>query len=136
MPEVLTGGAARPEEGHGAHRLRAALPRGEEYVEAWFVEGTGEDAFVPAVRLNSQHGLPLSQADRTAAAERFLSTRSQGSDRRIAGSTGVSPATVAALRGRSSVSEAQSNARAGCDGRVRPLNAAEGRRRAVRFLAG
>ncbi|WP_369395244.1 hypothetical protein AB5J72_31090 [Streptomyces sp. CG1] len=101
----------------GAHRLRAVLLRGEEYIEARFTEGTREDAFVLAVRLNSQQGLPLSQADRTAAAERIIVTHPQWSDRRIAGSTGVSPATVAALRRRSGASEAQLNTRAGRDGR-------------------
>lgn len=118
----------------GAHRLRAAALRGEERIEARFVEGTAEDAFVLAVQLNSRHGMPLSQADRTAAASRIIKSHPQWSDRRIAEVTGVARGTVAALRGRSTGQDGQLNARTGRDGRVRPVNGAEARRRAGRYV--
>ncbi|GAA1145264.1 ParB N-terminal domain-containing protein [Streptomyces javensis] len=120
----------------GVHRVRAALLRGEERIEADFVDGTVEEAFVLAVRLNTRHGMPLSRADRTAAATRLVESRPRWSNRRIAEIVGVSPTTVATLRDRSTGRTGQSNVRAGRDGRVRPLGAgaAEGRRRAVRVI--
>ncbi|MFD0446819.1 hypothetical protein ACFQ10_37820 [Streptomyces indonesiensis] len=120
----------------GVHRVRAALLRGEERIEAAFVDGTVEEAFVLAVRLNTRHGMPLSRADRTAAATRLVESRPRWSNRRIAEIVGVSPTTVATLRDRSTGRTGQSNVRAGRDGRVRPLGAgaAEGRRRAVRVI--
>ncbi|MDT9687552.1 ParB/RepB/Spo0J family partition protein [Streptomyces sp. P9(2023)] len=121
----------------GVHRLRATLLRGEKSIEVRFLDGTAEDAFVLAVSLNTRHGMPLSQADRTAAAARILGSHPHWSDRRIAEVIGLSPTTVATLRSRSTGQGAQLNARAGRDGRVRPLaaDAAERRRRAARFIS-
>uniref|UniRef100_A0AAU3H1A6 ParB/RepB/Spo0J family partition protein n=1 Tax=Streptomyces sp. NBC_01401 TaxID=2903854 RepID=A0AAU3H1A6_9ACTN len=120
----------------GVHRLRAMQLRGAQRIEVSFLDGTAEDAFVLAVRLNTRHGMPLSQADRTAAAARVIESHPHWSDRRIAEVIGLSPTTVAALRSRSTGQGGQLNARAGRDGRVRPLNAdaAERRRRAARFI--
>ncbi|MEV4443705.1 ParB/RepB/Spo0J family partition protein, partial [Streptomyces sp. NPDC049577] len=50
----------------GMHRLRAARLRGDESIAARYFEGTAEDAFVHAVRLNTLQGLPLTPADRAA----------------------------------------------------------------------
>lgn len=118
----------------GAHRLRAAALRGEDRIEARFVDGTAEDAFVLAVQLNSRHGMPLSQADRTAATLRIIKSHPQWSDRQIAEVTGVSRGSVAALRACSTGQDGQLNVRTGRDGRVRPVNGAEGRRRAGRYV--
>ncbi|WP_395570344.1 helix-turn-helix domain-containing protein [Streptomyces sp. BK79] len=120
----------------GVHRVRAARLRGEERIAACFVDGTAEDAFVLAVRLNTRHGMPLSRADRAAAAARLIESRPGWSNRRIAEIVGVSPTTIATLRARSTGLNGQLNAGAGRDGRVRPLGAgaAEGRRRAVRVI--
>ncbi|MFF4159214.1 ParB/RepB/Spo0J family partition protein [Streptomyces sp. NPDC001678] len=120
----------------GVHRVRAALLRGDEHIEARFVDGSPEDAFVLAVKLNTQHGMPLSQADRMAAATRIIGTHPHWSDRRIAEVTGISPSAVGGLRTRSTDQAAQLNARTGRDGRVRPLNAAQARRRACEFILG
>ncbi|GAU68952.1 putative regulatory protein [Streptomyces sp. NBRC 110611] len=120
----------------GLHRVRAALLRGDEHIEARFFDGSPEDAFVLAVKLNTRHGRPLSQADRTAAAARIIGTHPHWSDRRIAEIAGISPSGVGALRTRSTVGAGQLNTRTGRDGRVRPLNAAEARRRAGEFIAG
>ena len=84
----------------GMHRLRAAALRGDRHIEVGLVEGTAEDAFVLAVRLNAEHGLPLSRQDRTAAALRIIESHPHWSDRRIASVTGLSPGAVGALRGR------------------------------------
>lgn len=118
----------------GVHRLRAVSLRGQEHIEARFVDGAAEDAFVLAVKLNTTHGMPLSHADRTAAAARIIRTHAHWSDRRIAEVVGLSPGAVGALRGRSTDHAGQLNVRTGRDGRVRPLNTADARRRAGWFI--
>lgn len=91
--------------------------------------------FVRAVEVNIAHGLPLSLADREAAAARIIASYPQWSDRAVAASTGLAAATVAAIRRRSTDQATQSNVRIGRDGKVRPINSAEGRRRASALLA-
>lgn len=118
----------------GMHRLTAAVLRGEREIEVRFFEGSGHDAFVVAVEANIRHGLPLSTADRTAAAGRILTTHPQWSDRSIAAVTGLASKTVSALR-RRTTDGVPLQARVGLDGRVRPLSTAEGRRLAEEFLA-
>ncbi|MFI6093677.1 hypothetical protein [Streptomyces sp. NPDC051218] len=119
----------------GMHRLRGAELRGEKDVEVEFFDGEPEEAFALAVRLNVSHGLPLTLADRTAAATRIVAARPQWSDRRIAANTGLAASTVSAIRRRSTTQGEQSNTRMGRDGRVRPLHAAEGRQRASQIIA-
>jgi ParB-like chromosome segregation protein Spo0J len=119
----------------GMHRLRAALLRGQEEIEVQLFEGDEEDAFVLAVEANVNHGLPLSLADRTAAAARIVKSHLHWSDRAIASSTGLAAKTVAAIRRRSTADNPQSNNRIGRDGRIRPPNAVEGRRTAAKLMA-
>jgi DNA-binding CsgD family transcriptional regulator len=114
----------------GMHRLRAARLRGEQKVEVEFFEGDEDEAFVAAVRANIAHGLPLTLADREAAAIRIISSHSQRSDRWIAQVTGLAAGTVAAIRRRSEAADNEPSARMGRDGRVRPLNTADGRLKA------
>lgn len=111
----------------GTHRLLAAVLRGDEYIEARLVDGTDEDIFVLAVKLNAEHGLPLSRQDRTAAAVRIAESHPHWSDRRIASVTGLSPGAVGNLRTRAAVAMPQFGLRTGLDGRNRPVNAAAGR---------
>jgi ParB-like chromosome segregation protein Spo0J len=118
----------------GMHRLRAAVLRGQDEIEVRFFEGDPEDAFVEAVRANVTHGLPLSFADREAAVARIMSTHPQWSDRAISAATGLAPQTVRSVRTRTGAA-AQVTARVGRDGRVRPLDGAEGRLAAERILA-
>jgi hypothetical protein len=117
----------------GMHRVRAALVRGEETIEAKIYPGEMADAFVLAVRMNTSHGLPLSLADRKAAAARIVASHRQWSNRIVAAMTGLAASTVAGIRDRSTDRD-QSIARIGQDGRVRPLNGAAGRLRAHRLL--
>ncbi|GHH24587.1 hypothetical protein GCM10018792_62320 [Streptomyces rubradiris] len=119
----------------GVHRLRAAVLRGEDMIEVRYVEGSAEDAFVLAVRLNAEHGMPLSRRDRLSAAERIIDSHAHWSDRRIAEVTGLAPATVSSLRRRSTAQDGQVHARTGRDGRSRPVNSAAGRRRAGQVIA-
>lgn len=123
----------------GMHRLRAAVLRGQDEIEVRLFDGDESDAFVLAVEANITHGLPLSLSDRTAAAARIINSHPQWSDRAIASTTGLAAKTVAAIRRRSSEETPQMNdrvlnARIGRDGRVRPHNAAEGRRIASELM--
>jgi hypothetical protein len=110
--------------------LRAAQLRGRTEIEVRFFRGAEEAAFVLAVQANTTHGLPLTLADREAAAARILRSHPHWSDRAIASSTGLAARTVSAIRSRSDGSVPQVTMRLGRDGRVRPLNATEGRLRA------
>lgn len=118
----------------GMHRLSAARMRGQRTIGVHFFEGPDQDAFVEAVRANTTHGKPLTVAEREAAASRILETHKDWSDRAIAEACGLSPKTLAKLRSRSqnSVSDAT---RVGRDGRVRPLNPIDGRKRVLEALA-
>lgn len=119
----------------GMHRLRAAVLRGEDEIRVQFVEGDEVDAFILAVEANIAHGLPLSLADRKAAAGRIINSRPRWSDRAIASTTGLSSKTVASIRRRSTVDNPQLNTRVGRDGRARPPNTAGGRRIAGQMMA-
>jgi len=119
----------------GTHRLRAAALCGADVIEVLFFDGTSTDAFILAVELNRAHGLPLSRADRTAAAARILGTHPDWSNRRIAAVAGIAPTTVGVIRKRSTDQNVQSDTRLGKDGRVRPNDGVEGRRRAGEVIA-
>jgi ParB-like chromosome segregation protein Spo0J len=118
----------------GMHRLMAASLQGRETIDATFFDGGEADAFLQAVRENVTHGLPLSLADRKAAAERIITSHPHMSDRALAGSVGLSAKTIAAIRKRAIAEMSRSNARVGKDGKVRPLDSREGRRRAAEIL--
>lgn len=119
----------------GMHRLRAAQLKGKREVQVRFIDADEDGAFVLSVQMNIAHGLPLSLAERTAAAERILRTHPNWSDRAIASTTGLSAKTVASVRRRATADLLQSNTRVGQDGRVRPLSTAEGRRCAGEIIA-
>jgi transposase-like protein len=119
----------------GMHRLHAARLRGAEEIEVRFFDGDEASAFVLGVQLNVTHGLPLSLADRRAAADRILSLYPHWSDRVIASVTGLSGPTVAARRRRLSADNSQSDARVGMDGRIRPIDPAQRRKAATQLLA-
>jgi hypothetical protein len=119
----------------GMHRLRAAQLRGDKTVEVRFFDGGEDLVFAAAVQANISHGLPLSQADRQAAALRILGRHSEWSDRTIAAVTGLAPGTVGAIRLRQPDSAVRSPVRLGRDGRVRALSTAEGRRVASEVIA-
>jgi hypothetical protein len=124
----------------GMHRLRAARMRGETEIEARFFQGDEASSYVLAVRSNVAHGLPLSLADRKAAAARIIGLYPIWSDRAIASITGLAAKTVAALRkniGQSGCPSAEDHhldARLGRDGRVRPRNRAERRELAAKLI--
>jgi ParB-like chromosome segregation protein Spo0J len=104
----------------GMHRLRAARLRGEPDIEVTYYDGDEAGAFIEAVRANTTHGLPLSLADRRAAALRILTANPELSDRSVAGLTGLSPKTVGAARRSAGAQLTGPAYRLGQDGRWRP----------------
>jgi ParB-like chromosome segregation protein Spo0J len=121
----------------GMHRVRAAMLSGVAYIEALLFDGAEDEAFLLAVWLNVAHGLPLSRADRMAAAVRIIHSSPQWSDRAIARAAGLSDKTVASLRRRASASAEIPHLpdRIGRDGRIRPFSPAAGRRVAGDLIA-
>jgi ParB-like chromosome segregation protein Spo0J len=117
----------------GLHRFLAASLKGRATIDAKYFDGSPEDAFLLAVESNVTHGLPLSQADRRAAAKRIIESHPHMSDRAIAESAGLAAKTVAGIR--HSTAAQQSTARVGRDGKIRPLSSVEGRRRAAEWIA-
>ena len=115
----------------GMHRLRAARLRGDTRIAVRFFEGDDREAFVLAVRTNVTHGLPLSLADRKAAAAQIIASHPHWSDRMIGTVAGLSAATIARLR--RAHPEPVPSARVGHDGKVRPVNSME-RRRVARAI--
>src|SRR5262249_3287935 len=67
-------------------------------------------------------------ADREAAAVRIIGSHPHWSDRAISAVTGLGARTVASVRRRTGMADADAGSRLGRDGRTRPLNGAEGRR--------
>jgi ParB-like chromosome segregation protein Spo0J len=118
----------------GAHRLQAALLKGEQTVDVIFFDGTDDDAFVAAIEANNAHGLPLTLADRQAAAARVLASHPDRSDRWTAAVVGLAVGTVGAIRARAEPNGRKVTARTGRDGRVRPISGANGRKLASKVI--
>ena len=118
----------------GLHRLAAAKARGETTIMVEFADDW-HDAFVRAVRNNATHGKPLTLPERRAAAERIFRMYPEWSDRKVAEVSNLSKTTVAKIRSCSTGKVTQLNTRTGRDGRRRPVNADDGRRRVVAVLA-
>ncbi len=116
----------------GAHRVLAAKLRGESDIAVRFFEGDAGAAFVLAVRRNVTHGLPLTLAERTAAAARIVRTHPEWSDRTIASVAAISAKLVASVRRHAGATEVV--ARVGRDGRMRPADVTPGRRRAGELM--
>ncbi|MFE5284678.1 ParB N-terminal domain-containing protein [Nocardia sp. NPDC056611] len=87
----------------GAHRVRAAQCSGSQWIDAVYFDGDDGQALLLAIRLNTAHGLPLSAADRKAAAEQVLMYYPDWSDRRLGMALGLSERTIAAVRRRTAV---------------------------------
>lgn len=118
----------------GLHRYRAAVIKKQQTIRVEFFDGSEDDAYIYGVQANVRHGLPLTIAERKAAAERVIRIRPELSDRALARISGLSAKTVGTLRRRSGEEEPQLNTRVGLDGRVYPVNVEEGRRRALEII--
>jgi transposase len=119
----------------GMHRLRAAELRGEDTINVHYFDGDDHEAFVLAVKTNVTHGLPLTLTDRAAAVRRIITSYPCWSDRAIATITSVSAKTVATIRRCATEEGTQLHTRIGRDGRARPLDMTERRRRASQLIA-
>ncbi len=118
----------------GVHRVQAALIKGKTVIDARLLDCDEATAFVLAVKANVTHGLPLTQADRRAAAARIVHSHPHWSDRLIALSTGLSDKTISVLRARSTAENPTSDTRRGKDGRERPINPSARRRHAAELI--
>ncbi|MCC9307419.1 ParB/RepB/Spo0J family partition protein [Kitasatospora sp. RB6PN24] len=118
----------------GAHRLRAAQSRGADVITVEFFEGSEAEAFILGVQANVAHGLPLSLAERKAAARRIVELQPELADRAVARATGLAASTVGVIRRQAAGDGARSGTRLGRDGRLRPVDGGEGRRRAVAVI--
>lgn len=132
----------------GTHRVRAAQLNGRDTIAVQFYDGEDDDAFVISVERNIMHGMPLTRADRRAAAARIIKSHPHWSDRAIAARTGLSDRSVRAIRSTADFPHSngqqqlnsqlengqQADCRLGLDGRIRPLSTAEGRRRASEII--
>jgi len=119
----------------GMHRLQAAILRGEKEIEARLFHGNETDGFLLSVTANIQHGLPLSQNDRMAAAKRIFLIHPEWSDRMVAIVVGLSGKRIAVLRRQMAGHTPQPAVRIGRDGRSRPVDGAVGRERAAEVIA-
>jgi ParB-like chromosome segregation protein Spo0J len=119
----------------GMHRLHAARAMGRSRISAHLIEVDDNTAFLYGVAANITHGLPLSLADRRAAALRMMQLYPEWSDRALGRVCGLSGKTVAALRARDVADADTPNRRIGLDGRVRPVDGTLGRRVARELLA-
>ncbi|MEU6449817.1 ParB N-terminal domain-containing protein [Streptomyces sp. NPDC048232] len=116
----------------GVHRVRAALLNGRTEIAARLLDCDPADAFVLSVEANVTHGLPLSRADRAAAAARIILSHPQWSDRAVATTAGLSDKTVSRIRAQSAAANGvPTGTRIGRDGRVRPLDSTWRRRHAA-----
>ncbi|MEO3977621.1 transcriptional regulator [Streptomyces sp. CAU 1734] len=118
----------------GMHRIAAAVLKNQDSVEVRFFDGPEDQIFLRSVAANISHGLPLSVADRKAAAQRILASHPSLSDRAVAGHTGLDAKTVAGVRRCSAVGSPPLNSRTGADGRVHPLDRTAERMHAAELM--
>jgi hypothetical protein len=120
----------------GLHRFEVARQREEPYVKARVVDCSDGVALVLAIRSNTMHGLPLTRADRISGAKRILAEHPDWSDRAVAEVAGLSAKSVAHLRDYSESLESElPGKRLGRDGKLHPVNGAEGRKRVVDYIS-
>lgn len=110
----------------GMHRVHAAQLQGKRHIRAYLIQCDDDESFLTSVSANLSHGLPLTLADRKAAACRIVRAHPAWSDRTIAEAAGLSDKTVSSLRRQLAGTIPWSRWRLGKDGRVRPLPARKG----------
>ena len=103
----------------GRHRAAAAATLGRDTIPVRWVDGDEAILLEAAVSANSQHGLPLTYAQRKAAAGRLLDLAPDWSNRRVARACGLSEATVRRMT-RPGASTTQVDTRTGSDGKAYP----------------
>lgn len=122
----------------GAHRFHAARLLGHKRVWCFYFDGDPEEAFLEAIRRNTRHGLPLTLREREDAAAQLLSLHQDWSNRRVAELCALAHGTVSKIREQfcpTGEAEQLNNKRIGRDGRVRPVDSTETRKRIAEALA-
>ncbi|MFG1889100.1 ParB N-terminal domain-containing protein [Micromonospora sp. NPDC049051] len=110
----------------GMHRLKASQLNGAASIRARLLNDDDGSAYLRGVTTNIAHGLPLSLADRRAAASRLIKMYPHWSDRSLGRAAGLSGKTIGALR--RDLGEATPGQRTGRDGRIRPVSNATSRK--------
>jgi hypothetical protein len=120
-PPLLVTPSLRILDGH--YRHLAARRIGLREVDCTIFEGDETEGYVESVRRNSAHGLPLTLAERRAAATRVLLSEPAWSDRRIGEICGLAHETVGRVRRRLSADGTISlhEKRVGRDGALRSM---------------
>lgn len=116
----------------GMHRLRASQINGNGSIRARLLDDDDQAAYLRGVTANIRHGLPLSLAERRAAAIRLLEMYPHWSDRSLGQAAGLSGKTVGALR--REMGDSMPARRTGQDGRVRSVNNASSRQVVTELL--
>ncbi|MBV9012844.1 MAG: ParB-like nuclease domain-containing protein [Pseudonocardiales bacterium] len=118
----------------GMHRVCAAKLKGIEEIQVRFFRGGLDEAYLLVIQSNITHGLPLTLAERKAAAFRILQSWPQWSDRSVAAQVGLDNKTIARLRVRSTEEAPRLTERVGRDGRTRLCDSSAGRESAAELL--
>jgi hypothetical protein len=104
----------------GGHRVEATKRAGKQTIQAVIYDGTEADAIRAAIKANSTHGLPRTNADKRNAVLMALKAFPGDSDCAIAELSGVSHTFIAKLR-KQLATVASSKPRRGRDGKKRAL---------------
>jgi ParB-like chromosome segregation protein Spo0J len=120
-PIVVQRGSCRVLDGR--HRAAAAAALGRDTIAVQWVDGDEATLLEAAISANSLHGLPLTHAQRKAAAARLLDLAPDWSNRRVARACGLSEATVRRMP-RPGASATQVDTRTGSDGKAYPTTGA------------
>jgi len=91
-------GADRALLADGFHRYQAAVRAGHYTIQAEVYAGTQDDAMEYAATCNARHGMPMSNADKRAAAGRLLTLHPDWSSREIGKRVGCSHTFVDKVR--------------------------------------
>jgi ParB-like chromosome segregation protein Spo0J len=118
----------------GHYRYVAARLLQHADIACVYYDGDKAQAYVEAVRRNTEHGLPLSLSERTAAAQRILELCPQWSDRRVAELCALAPGTVARVRASCTPVATVVDKRAGRDNRLRPADPVQARQRVIEAI--
>lgn len=118
----------------GMHRVQVAILKGRQRIQARLFEGSHDEAYLLAIKMNTAHGLPLQLTDRRLAASQIIKMHPEWSNRAIAEVANLSDKTVAKLRSQISSEPEKRKHRIGRDGKCRPVNLNAGRLRASQTI--
>jgi ParB-like chromosome segregation protein Spo0J len=118
----------------GNYRYLAARELGHAHVSCIWFCGDDDEILVEALHRNRSHGLPLSLAEREAAAVHLIEFHPEWSNRRLAEACGLAPGTVRRIRDSGPPPAEPVSIRIGRDGKRRPADAQHARQRVLSAL--